>query len=118
MIFLYIDDMLIFGPNTQVIETTKKMLISIFDMKDLEVVDIILEIKIIRKPNRIELSQSHYIEKVIDKLQNFGIKGENTPFNPSEVLHKNTNESVMQLEYSRVIGCLMYLMNGQIELMQ
>ena len=48
---------------------------------------------------------------MIENFQNFGIKGVRTPFNPTEILHKNTNESVMQLEYSRVIGCLMYLMN-------
>ena len=44
MICLYVDDMLIFGPNNQVIETIKKMLISNFDMKDLGLADV-LEIK-------------------------------------------------------------------------
>ena len=51
MVCLYVDDILIFGPNTQVIETIKKMLISNFDMKDLGVADVILGIKIIRTPN-------------------------------------------------------------------
>ena len=48
MICLYVDDMLIFGPNTKVIETTKQMLINNIDMKDLGVADVILGIKIIR----------------------------------------------------------------------
>ena len=56
-------------------------------MKDLGVADVILGIKIIRTFNGIELSQSHYVDKVIEKFQNFGIKGVRTPFNPSEVLH-------------------------------
>ena len=47
MIFLYVDDMLIFGPNTKVIESIKKMLIKKFNMKDLGVADVILGIKII-----------------------------------------------------------------------
>lgn len=111
MICLYVDDMLIFGPNFDTIKTVKKMLINHFDMKDLGVADVILGIKIIRTPKGIQLSQSHYVKKVIERFKNYGIKEATNPFSPSVHLHKNTGESVMQLEYSRVIGCLMYIMN-------
>jgi len=90
MICLCVDDMIIFGPNIQIIETIKKMLIKNFDMKDLGVADVILEIKIIRTPNEIELSQSHYIAKVIEKFQNFDIKSVRTPYNPSKVATRHS----------------------------
>jgi len=83
MICLYVDDMLIFGSNIKVIEIVKKMIINNFDMKDLGVADVILVIKIIRTPNGIELSQSHYVDKVIEKFKEYEIKGVRTPFNPS-----------------------------------
>lgn len=73
-----------------------------------------MEIKIIRTPNGIELSQSQYMDKDIEIFKKIGAKGVWTLFNPSEVHHKSNNESVMQVEYSRVTRCLMYL-NKSIE---
>jgi len=39
------------------------MLSNNFDMKDMGIADVILRIKIIRTPDRISLSQSHYMDK-------------------------------------------------------
>ena len=47
MLCLYVDDILIFGSNLNVIEEVKKLLLSNFDMKDLGEVDVILNIKLI-----------------------------------------------------------------------
>ena len=51
--------MLILGANIEIIKSTKRMLSNNFDMKDLRVADVILEIKITRTPDKITLSQSH-----------------------------------------------------------
>ncbi|KAF3654053.1 hypothetical protein FXO37_16682 [Capsicum annuum] len=51
------------------INATKRMLESKFDMKDLGVADVILGIRIHRTPYGLALSQSHYIEKVLDKFK-------------------------------------------------
>ena len=61
---LYEDDMLIMSTNRSVIDSTKRMLKPNFDMKDLCLVDVIIEIQITRNPIGCILSQSHYIEKV------------------------------------------------------
>ncbi|GJT49950.1 retrovirus-related pol polyprotein from transposon TNT 1-94 [Tanacetum coccineum] len=45
---LYVDDMLIVGSNDKIIRSTKDMLKSKFDMKDMGLADVILGIKIIR----------------------------------------------------------------------
>ncbi|PHT31218.1 Viral cathepsin [Capsicum baccatum] len=57
------------------IKYTKRVLESKFGMKDLGVVDVILGIRIHRTPQGLALSQSHYIEKVLDifKYLEFGI---------------------------------------------
>ena len=58
-ICLYVDDMLVIGSDDKMIISTKNMLNSRFDMKDLGLADVILGIKIKRTLDRLILSQSH-----------------------------------------------------------
>ena len=48
IVCLYVDDMLIVGSDDKMIASTKNMLNSRFDMKDMGLVDVILRIKIKR----------------------------------------------------------------------
>ncbi|GJX74966.1 retrotransposon protein, putative, ty1-copia subclass [Tanacetum coccineum] len=63
---LYVDDMLIVGSNDKIIRSTKDMLKSKFDMKDMGLADVILGINIIRTQNRLVLSQAHYVDKILN----------------------------------------------------
>ena len=63
LVWLYVDDMLIMKTSKDVINSTKKMLNSNFDIKDLSQADVILGIKIIRSDGGFILTQSHYVEK-------------------------------------------------------
>ncbi|GJU35661.1 retrovirus-related pol polyprotein from transposon TNT 1-94 [Tanacetum coccineum] len=109
---LYVDDMLIVGSNDKMIKSTKDTLKSKFDMKDLGLADVILGIKIIRTQNRLVLSQAHYVDKILN-THNAGDSGlARTPIDTSLHLSKNRGECVAQLEYSRIIGMLMYLMTS------
>jgi len=110
MICLYVDDMLIFGTSINEVEETKTFFSKNFDMKDLGEADVILGIKIIRDGNHIGLSQSHYIEKMLQKFNHLDCKPISIPFDQSVSLHPNKGCPVTQLEYSKVIGCLMYAM--------
>jgi hypothetical protein len=66
---IYVDDILIFGTNLNVIKEVKKFLYNNFKMKDLGEVDIILNIKLLREGNgRVTLMQSHCVEKVFESL--------------------------------------------------
>ncbi|GJZ92871.1 hypothetical protein Tco_0664936 [Tanacetum coccineum] len=67
--------------NVFLVDPTKKFLSSRFSMKDIGEDDVILGIRIKYESNTIAISQSRYTEKVVS-----------------------------QLEYYRVIGCLMYAM--------
>ena len=110
MICLYVDDMLIFGTSLDEVEKTKAFLSKNFDMKDLGEADVILGIKIIRDGNHIGLSQSHYIEKVLQKFNHLDCNPVSTPFDQTVSLQPNKGCPVAQLEYAKVIGCLMYAM--------
>jgi len=46
IVCLYVDDMLIFGTNLSVINEAKRLLSSLFEMKDLGEADVILGIKL------------------------------------------------------------------------
>ena len=93
IVCLYVD-MLILGTNIEIIKSTKRMLSNNFDMNDLGVADIILEIKITRTPDGISLSQSHYVEKMIERFKDLGIK-ENTNF----FSHTSTFVRIQELKY-------------------
>ncbi|GJT71928.1 zinc finger, CCHC-type containing protein [Tanacetum coccineum] len=49
-------------------------------------------------------------KKVLKKFNYFGCTPVSTPMDTSEKLMPNNGQAVSQLEYSRVIGCLMYAM--------
>ncbi|KAL0312877.1 UNVERIFIED_CONTAM: Retrovirus-related Pol polyprotein from transposon TNT 1-94 [Sesamum radiatum] len=112
IICLYVDDMLIFGTNQHQVDLTKDFLSSRFSMKDMGEADVILGIRIIRENKGISISQSHYIEKVLKKFNCFDCTPVSTPIDPSVKLMPNTGKAVSQLEYSKVIGCLMYAMTS------
>ena len=56
IVCLYVDDKLIVGANDKMITTTKNMLNSRFDMKDMGLSDVILGIKLIRTSDGLILS--------------------------------------------------------------
>jgi hypothetical protein len=83
---LYVDDILIFGTNMDIINEVKSFLSKIFDMKDLGEADVILNIKLIKEESEITLSQSHYVEKVLSCFGYMDSKPSPTPYDPSVTL--------------------------------
>ncbi|GJR97559.1 zinc finger, CCHC-type containing protein [Tanacetum coccineum] len=110
VICLYVDEMLIFGTDQVQVDLTKEFLSSRFSMKDIGEADVILGIRIKHESNGIAISQSHYIEKVLKKFNYFDCTLVSTHMDTSEKLMPNKGLAVSQLEYSRVISCLMYAM--------
>jgi hypothetical protein len=69
MLCLYVDDILIFGSNLNVIEEVKNLLSSNFEMKDLGEADVIVNIKLVREgDDGVTLLQSHYVENVLSRF--------------------------------------------------
>jgi hypothetical protein len=109
VICLYVDDILIFGTNINVINDVKSFLSQHFDMKDLGEVDIIINIKFIKDESGITLKQSHYVENILSHFGYSDCKPSSTPYDPSLKLCKNRGKGIDQLRYSQIIGSLMYL---------
>ncbi|KAG9440057.1 hypothetical protein H6P81_020222 [Aristolochia fimbriata] len=108
---LYVDDILIFGKEHVKILEVKNYLSDNFDMKELGLANVILEIRVIKDENEICLTQSHYVEKVLKQFGFENSKPVSTPYDSSVKLKKNGGDSVSQLRYSQIIGSLMYLSN-------
>ena len=80
--------------------TTKRMLTSHFDMKDMGKAYVILGIKISKTSTGLVLSQSHYIEKILNKFLDKDETPVKTLVNVNVHLSKNNGEPISQLEYS------------------
>lgn len=65
---LYVNDMLIVGNDDKMVRFTKNMLKSSFDMKDKGPKVFILGTKFSRTSNKIILSQSHYVDKILENF--------------------------------------------------
>ncbi|KAK6139194.1 hypothetical protein DH2020_027061 [Rehmannia glutinosa] len=107
---LYVDDMLIIGSNDRIIKSTKDMLNSMFDMKDIGLADVILGIKISRTSNGLVLDQSYYVDKILEKFSKDDTSLARTPIDTSKHLSKNRDgKAVDQTRYRALIGSLLYL---------
>ncbi|KAJ9550134.1 LOW QUALITY PROTEIN: hypothetical protein OSB04_014179 [Centaurea solstitialis] len=96
--------MLIIGGDDKMIRSTKDMLKSKFDMKGMGLSYVILGIKITRTQNSLVLSQTHYMDKILEKFYKGDTSITKTPSDTKRiVLHK--------VEYSRILDSLMYLMS-------
>ena len=94
---LYIDDILIVGNDDKMIKSTKNMLNSRFDMKDMRLADMILGIKITRISDGLILSQSHYVDKILEKFNKDDSGVARTPLDNSLHLSKNRREGISQV---------------------
>jgi hypothetical protein len=86
---LYVRNILIFSTSLDVINELKIFLWQSFDMKDLGEADVILNIKLIKGENGITLSQSHYVEKMLNRFGYKDRKSSPTPYDPSSIIRKN-----------------------------
>ncbi|KAL8149671.1 hypothetical protein AgCh_006619 [Apium graveolens] len=113
IVCLYVDDILLFGTNIEIINETKSFLKWHFDMKNMGEASVILGIKLTRSIDGITLSQSHHIEKsILEKYGYSNCRIASTPFDPKVGLIKNSSGiPVSQLRYSQIIESLQYLAN-------
>ncbi|GJX15012.1 zinc finger, CCHC-type containing protein [Tanacetum coccineum] len=112
IICLYVDDILIFGTYQTQVDKTKEFLSSNFSMKDMGEADVILGIRIKRENKGLAITQSHYIEKILNNFNCEDCGPVSTPMEVGIKLVPHMGKPVNQLEYSRAIGCLMYVMTS------
>lgn len=119
ILLLYVDDMLVAGPYMDYIRRLKHQLSKEFDMKDLGPAKKILGMQITRdKHNQIlQLSQSEYIRRVLQRFNMGDAKPVSTPLASHFRLSKSQSpeteedrEFMAKIPYASAIGSLMYAM--------
>ncbi|KAL0337666.1 UNVERIFIED_CONTAM: hypothetical protein Scaly_2041700 [Sesamum calycinum] len=88
---LYVDDILLIGSFIDIITKTKSFLKNKFEMKDMDEVDVILDIKLIHSTYGIAIFQSHCAEKIIEKFGYEDSRIAKTPSDSSVALFRNKN---------------------------
>ena len=63
----------------------------------------ILGIKILKTPNGLALSPTHYIQKILEKFKYLNFKRAKTPIYVNLHLAKNKGQNQSQLDYARVL---------------
>ncbi|GJU74605.1 zinc finger, CCHC-type containing protein, partial [Tanacetum coccineum] len=77
--------------NENKVDLTKEFLSLRFSMKDIGEADVILGIRIKHESNRIAISQSYYIEKVLKKFNYFDCTPVSTPMDTSKLSRYTSN---------------------------
>ena len=89
IVCLYVNDMHILSSDDKMIASTKNLLNSRFDMKDMRLANVILRIKLIRTSNGLILSQSHYVDNIFGKFDKDNSRITRTPIDVTLHLSKN-----------------------------
>ena len=90
LLSLYVDDILIVGNNLEFVQTIKRWLSSIFEMKDMGETSYILGVKIHMDCSNklVALSQEHYIKKIFERFNMQDCNPIDTPFARGENLRE------------------------------
>ena len=118
-LLLYVDDMLLSGPDVEEVRKVKMQLKANFEMKDLGNARKILGMDIVRdrSKKKLWLFQTDYIQKTLKKFRVENMKKVATPmamhFKLSSDQKAKTDEEKGEMElipYSNIVGSLMYMM--------
>lgn len=109
ILLLYVDDMLLTGSSSTLLDGFIELLKSEFAMKDLGPVHHFLGIEIQRNNNNLHLSQAHYAHSLLDKAQMLDCKPMSTPMeSKTKGLTDDTPLSDPSF-YRSIVGGLQYL---------
>ncbi|KAH9670424.1 hypothetical protein KPL70_016984 [Citrus sinensis] len=119
ILLLYVDDMLVAGPNKDRIQELKAQLAREFEMKDLGPANKILRMQIHRDRNnrKIWLSQKNYLKKILRRFNMQDCKSNSTPLPVNFKLSSSmcpSNEAewkeMSRVPYASAVGSLMFAM--------
>lgn len=107
---MHVDDIIIAGPSTQIMQSLKDYIKNIFQLKDLGHLKYFLGLEIARSQNGISLSQRHFTLKLWEDTGLLASKPVNTPIEPRVRLNNVDGEPLMDIsQYRRLIARLLYL---------
>jgi hypothetical protein len=114
---IYVDDLLLVGNSTSVIQGVKDKLSERFNMKDLGACKFYLGMEVMRdRANRtIRLSQRSYVEKVLRDFRMWDCRPITTPMDTNKLSYAPDNFEASpesRVAYQSAVGSLMYAMLG------
>ncbi|KAH9684823.1 retrovirus-related pol polyprotein from transposon RE2 [Citrus sinensis] len=114
IVLIYVDDILITGPNTEELEGFITEFSKTFALKDLGVLSYFLGIEVLYDANCMYLSQRKYIRDLLSKVEMAECKGIDTPMSTGSKLQKIVQgELGYYLEdpthYRSIVGGMQYL---------
>ncbi len=119
IIAIYVDDIILCGNKSSLIDLYKSQLMSRFKMKDNGPINWILGLKIQRNRDtgRLSIDQSKYIKDLLNKFNMTDCKPVYTPAVPGHTLLKDKTLSDFEMEqqeipFRQIIGGLQYLVSG------
>lgn len=109
-ILLYVDDILIFCDDIIFIKTVKGLLSKEFEMMDMGKASSFLGMHIDQNIEKgtIVLSQSKYLEKVLERFNMHDCKPKSTPMEKGLHLERGNENKCSEHPYRELIGCLIY----------
>ena len=112
IIGVYVDDLLVTGTKLSMIDEFKSQMTSRFDMSNLGRLSYYLGIKVEQGHGYIELKQSTYARKVLEKAGMSECNPTKFPMDPKETLTKDEGgKLVYNTQFKSLVGGLRYLVH-------
>jgi hypothetical protein len=117
LVGVYVDDLIICGPNSSGIATFKQQMKNSFSMSDLGSLSYYLGLEVKQKPGEITICQSAYAKKIIDVSGMKGCNSVDTPMEQHVKLLPGKPELIANTtKYRSIVGSLRYLVNSRPDL--
>jgi transposase InsO family protein len=112
LVGVYVDDLIITGPNKDTLEAFKKEMMASFSMSDLGLLTYYLGIQVEQRKGVTTLCQSAYTLKILEQAGMTGCNSYHVPMENRLKLTKNDKSPpVDKTKYRSIIGSLRYLVN-------
>lgn len=112
IIAVYVDDLLVTGSDSKLIERFKQQMSSNFEMSNLGKLTYYLGIEVKQAEGFIELKQTGYARKLLEKAGMRGCNPTKYPMDPKETLTRDEGgETIDATQYKSLVGGLRYLVH-------
>lgn len=112
IIGVYVDDLLVTGTSVSVIDDFKKQMAERFEMSDMGRLSYYLGIEVAQGPGFIELKQTAYAKKILEKAGMVDCNPTKFPMDPKEFLTKDEGGKMVDAtQFKSMIGGLRYLVH-------
>ena len=114
ILIVWVDDMIIATTREETLKRVKKSLCDRFRMKDLGQLSLFLGIHFVFRNGSIEINQTRYLEKVLEKFRMSECKPRSTPYemNVSKICDDDCVEKADPHLYRSIVGSLIHAMTS------